>query len=295
MKNKNATSQYGFFLHAKLIAALALLAAAAISNPIFSAGAIERTPLPTRTPNIDIMKISHRGVKFLAPENTLPAIQKAIEMKYDYCEIDLQYSRDGVPVIFHDPFISGKTDGFGAIPFFKLSRLKKLDAGSWFSAEFKGTQIPTLEEVLQTMQGKINLYLDLKAPTRRMLFQLLEKYGFTRDKLVVVGVLEGFMLDFAKKYKDAPVMPSLRKAADVDKVLSKFPTAKAFNTTCEELTAEMVSEAHKRGVMVFSNVLGVKPELEKDCTKRTVMLGADAIQYDRPDIFLPLLEQIKSE
>ncbi len=253
----------------------------------------DKKPLPTYTPNLNIMKVAHRGVKVRAPENTLPAIQKAIDMGYDYVEVDLRYSRDGAPVLFHDLRLSPKTNGFGFVAWRKFTALKKLDAGSWFSDEFKGTRIPTFEECLKSMQGRINLYLDQKESPKPELFQLLNKYGFSRDKLVVVGFLKRYQRKFAKHYPNAPVMPWLSNAAEVEKVLEKFPTARAFNTSCKSLTRDMVIEAHRHGVMIFTNVLRVKRSKERDCMRRTIELGADAVQFDHPDVLFPLLEEMR--
>ena len=83
--------------------------------PVFALPNAEKEQLPTSAPNLNIMKVAHRGVKVQTPENTLPAIERAIEMGYDYVELDVRYSRDGVPVIFHDLRLSGKTSGFGMV------------------------------------------------------------------------------------------------------------------------------------------------------------------------------------
>ncbi len=251
-----------------------------------------KEPLPTNTPNLDIMKIAHRGVKALAPENTLPAAQKAIDLGYDYVEVDVQYSRDGVPVVFHDPILERTTDGIGPMALYKLPELKKLDAGRWFSKEFIGTEIPAFEEMLKLMRGRINLYLDQKQNPRPELVRLIRDYGFYDDLVIVGG-------PFGRKYleldPDAPIMPGLKSAEEVEDILARFPSARAFNTGCRTLTSEMVLQAHEQGVMVFTNVLGIPPSYEKECMRRTIELGADAIQVDSPDLLFMLLEEMKIE
>ena len=251
-----------------------------------------RTSLPTVRPNLDIMRVAHRGVKVLAPENTLPAVRKAIEMGYDYVEVDLRYTRDGVPVIFHDLGLSRKTNGFGTVAKHKFAYIRKLDAGAWFDESYANTPIPTFEEYLRTMSGKINLYLDLKSMPRPDLIELMKKYGYGRHNTVVVGFLKKYQRKMAELMPDAPMMPWLGKAEEVDKVLEKFPTARAFNTSCKQLTPEMVSEAHRRGVMVFTNVLRIPRSKEKDCMRRTIEFGADAIQIDHPAVLDSVLEEM---
>ena len=259
-------------------------------------GQAKRKPLPTFTPNLNIMKVAHRGAKMFAPENTLPAIRKAIEMGYDYVELDLRYSRDGAPVIFHDLRLSGKTNGFGTVALSKFSSLRKLDAGVWFGDEFRGTKIPTFEECLKVMHGRINLYLDIKESPKPEVYGLLKKYGYCRDNMVAVGFLKRHLRKFVKNFPNAPAMPYLTKASEVKKVLKKFPNARAFNTSCKQLTPEMVREAHRHGVMVFTNVLKIKPaEKERACMVRTIEYGADAIQFDNAMMLFPMLEKMRKK
>jgi glycerophosphoryl diester phosphodiesterase len=252
----------------------------------------EKEPLPTCTPNLDIMKIAHRGVKLYAPENTLPAAERAIEMGYDYVEVDVHYARDGVPIVFHDPILERTTNGVGPVRLYKLKALKKLDAGAWFSRDFRGTEIPTFEEMLNLMQGKISLYLDQKQNPTPEMIQLIKEYGFYENMVIVGG---DFAEDFLKYDPGAPVMPGLESADEVEDILERFPSARAFNTSCKTLTRKMVEESHRRGILVFTNVLRIDPSYERECMRRTIELGADAIQFDSPDVLFPLLEEMKME
>ena len=113
--------------------------------------------------------------------------------------------------------------------------------------------------------------------------------------MVVVGFFKRYLRKFVKHFPDAPVMPGLRKTEKVKKVLEKFPNARAFNTHCKNVTPEMVREAHRRGVMVFTNVLGVKHAKERDYMRHVIKCGSDAIQFDHPDILLPLLKEMRKE
>lgn len=106
--------------------------------------------------------IAHRGASFSYPENTMIAFQKAYEMKADMIELDVQLSKEGVPVIYHDTQLESKTDGMGFVNSLTLKELQKLDAGSWFDRRFKGHRIPTLEEVLQWAKNKISINIEIK-------------------------------------------------------------------------------------------------------------------------------------
>ena len=107
---------------------------------------------------------AHRGASALAPENTLSAFRAAVAAGADGLELDIQLSRDGIPVVVHDETVARTTNGVGRVRDLSLRELQGLDAGSWFSAEFAGEKIPTLGEVLDTFAGKIALNLEIKEP-----------------------------------------------------------------------------------------------------------------------------------
>ena len=108
------------------------------------------------------MGVAHRGYSGRYPENTVSAFEPAIEAGADMIELDVCLTKDRVPVVIHDQTLERTTDGHGLVSEVTLSELKKLDAGSWFSPEFKGESIPTLEEVLLQIRGKISVNIEIK-------------------------------------------------------------------------------------------------------------------------------------
>jgi glycerophosphoryl diester phosphodiesterase len=147
----------------------------------------KREPLPTKRPNLEIGRVAHRGAWHYAPENTVPAFQKAVELGFQYIEIDVRYSKDGVPVLHHDPMTMRDNLVWIPIKWLTVAQLKKLHEGFWYGPKFKDTRVATLEEALIAVQGKINLYLDLKEPPTPELDRLLRKYGFAPDHILVLG------------------------------------------------------------------------------------------------------------
>ncbi len=92
--------------------------------------------------------ISHRGANRYAPQNTLPAFEKSIQLGVDGFETDVHMTRDGIPVICHNYTIEDTSNGMGSISTYTLDELKKFDFGSYFDPAFTGTRIPTLDEFL---------------------------------------------------------------------------------------------------------------------------------------------------
>ncbi len=105
---------------------------------------------------------AHRGGAYYAPENTLAAIEKAIEMNSDYVEIDVQLTKDGEIVLLHDSNLKRTTGVNKNIWDVEYAEVARLDAGYKFSSEYKGERIPTLQEVLDYTQGKIDLNIEIK-------------------------------------------------------------------------------------------------------------------------------------
>jgi glycerophosphoryl diester phosphodiesterase len=107
--------------------------------------------------------IAHRGGRALAPENTLAALREGMKYDVEYLEIDVHQTLDSVVVVSHDETLDRCTDGHGRIDKTAFAEIRKLDAGAWFDPKFKGEKVPTLEEVLDLVDGKHKLWIELKA------------------------------------------------------------------------------------------------------------------------------------
>jgi len=105
---------------------------------------------------------AHRGSSLHAPENTLSAVRRAIEDGADFAEIDVQETADGVVVLLHDSDLMRIAGVNKKIWEVSYAEIKSLDAGSWFSKDFKGEHIPTLAETLELSRDKIKLNIELK-------------------------------------------------------------------------------------------------------------------------------------
>jgi glycerophosphoryl diester phosphodiesterase len=107
--------------------------------------------------------IAHRGYSARAPENTLSALEAALQAGADAVELDVQTAACGTPVLFHDPMLGRTTNGVGPLKRRPLAQLKALDAGAWFSPTFAGESIPTQEEALTFLRGRgARAYQDIK-------------------------------------------------------------------------------------------------------------------------------------
>lgn len=133
---------------------------------------------------------AHRGGASVAPENTLEALQQAIDYTADYAEIDVQETADGIVVLLHD-FNLKRTTGFNAYVYnLTYDKVRQLDAGSYFSSKYAGAVVPTLVEAMQLCKGKINLNIEIKSDKHysddlpEKVVTLIQEYNFVEQCVV---------------------------------------------------------------------------------------------------------------
>jgi glycerophosphoryl diester phosphodiesterase len=132
--------------------------AGSVASPASPAGADAAAPANASVRAADagnpaaprhLLFVGHRGMPSAAPENTLPSFRAAIDHGADFLEFDMQATADGKIVIMHDPSVDRTTDGKGLVRDQTLRQLRGLDAGIRYGPAFRGTRIPTLDEVLE--------------------------------------------------------------------------------------------------------------------------------------------------
>lgn len=135
--------------------------------------------------------IAHRGASYYAPENTMAAFRLAYEMGADMIELDVQLSKDGVPVVIHDADLSTTTSGRGRVADFLFEELRELDAGSWFSPRFSSEKILSLDEALKWAAGKTAINIEIKpeaaalqAGVEENVIALVQNYNMARNVIV---------------------------------------------------------------------------------------------------------------
>jgi len=147
-------------------------------------------PGKSSTTDSTVLNIGHRGASGYAPEHTIPSYDLALEQGADYIEIDLQMTKDGVLVAMHDDTLDRTADApegvpkrFCSGPVIKrtLEQIKQCDVDSWFSPDYAGEQIPTLEEIFQRYGTSVNYYIETKNPEaapsmEEELLSLMAKY-----------------------------------------------------------------------------------------------------------------------
>ncbi|MEA1927811.1 MAG: glycerophosphodiester phosphodiesterase family protein [Candidatus Auribacterota bacterium] len=243
-----------------------------------------------------MITIAHRGASADTPENTLSAFRRAVQLGADMIELDVRLSRDGKVMVFHDQDLSRTTDGTGPVEERTLEELRALDAGSWFSDEFKGEGIPTLEEVIRTiLPSRIELCIEIKIDQGR---------EYHRKRLVA-GTLE---IIEKTRFRNRGIPASFdRESIRISKSISpEIRTGLIFSreevwTECAEenysgidylssrwniITAPRVAAAHRAGRKVIAWTIDREEELN-----RLLPLSVDALASNNPEW---LIEALKS-
>ena len=112
--------------------------------------------------------IAHRGDVANAPENTIPAFRKALDLGADGIELDVRLTRDEKLVVFHDRTLERTSNGRGPVSSFTLADIRSLDVGSWFDPAFKGETAPTLDEVFESLPSDYLINVEMKVILKGM-------------------------------------------------------------------------------------------------------------------------------
>jgi len=226
--------------------------------------------------NTKVMIIGHRGAMGHIAENTIPSIKKAMELGVDGIEIDVFKCKTGELVVFHDEKLDRLTNSSGFIESLELDSIKKILVLDKY-------RIPTLEEVLQLIDGQVKLNIELKgyetaSPTNHLINQYINKGGWTDDKFII----SSFKWDELEKFRSINKIVSIAILTEFDPIeaipIAKKLDALAINPNYKSLNEDNINEIHANGFKIFSYTINEFSDI-----KRMIELGVDAIITDYPE------------
>lgn len=232
----------------------------------------------------------HRGAKAYAPMNTIPAFELAYEQGAVGIELDVHRSKDGHPVIVHNFTIDETTNGEGNVTQKTLAELKALDAGSWFSDEFIGVQVPTLDEVFEAVGQKLLINVEIKsmdqetdgveqivadcirrhAMSERVIVSSFNPYTLKRFRAIMPEVMMGFLY--------APNVPM-----DTTSIMEDYPHE------ARHPYHDMIDEAYMTWAKERNYYVNTWTVNDPDRAEDLQRLGVNVIVTDVPDIILDAL------
>ncbi len=230
-----------------------------------------------RIPKRPVRISLHRGANRYAPENTVPAFEKAIRLGADFVEFDVRTTKDGKLFLMHDGRFNRTTNVQGDIAQSDSKDVAPLDVGAWFGKPFVGVKIPSLDDFLTAVQGKVDLYFDAKAIAPESLAEAVERYHMAERTIVYQGPA------FLKKLKaiDPKIraLPPLDKFEEIDAYAEDLKPY-AVDARWNVLSKEMIAHCHERGILVFSDSIGAHEKIEDYL--QAMDWGIDLIQTDHP-------------
>ena len=232
--------------------------------------------------------VAHRGSSRAFRENTFAAFDAAILARVDAIELDLQLSRDDVPVAYHDRTLHRLNRTRRGIGHYSVQELRGQDFDAWFDPRGAGDTIPTLDEILLRYADHTTLMLELKADTRdrtgardRRLAELVVKrliHHGAQDKV--------YLLSFARELLDVvrAHAPAVRRvftvptapAPEVDIQALLTPVA-ALCLPGRHASPELVEAVHAAGKELFCYRCDTA-----SVARKALRAGADALMADDP-------------
>jgi len=261
-----------------------------------------------------MLVIAHRGANSEAPENTLIAFSKAVEIGADFIEFDIRLTKDNEIIIMHDENTKRTTGYDGLIKNMTLSELKKLNCGD----ETVEAEIPTLEETINLKRGNTKLQIEMcSLGLIEPLYYLLKKYdlmdlvfvsSFKLEELIKLqrlnpdiklaslhspqpGIFEQLNLELKSESlettKPGWVIDSRLRKKMVDfAIRHKFYAIHPHTNFVDE---EMISYAHENKILF--NVWTVN---RKRLLNKYIKMGVDGIITDDPRLLKKLLIEVQN-
>ncbi len=273
---------------AAVAAAISVAAGTGVASTSMSERAARESMSPTGAP---VIIVGHRGVMNFAPENTIAAHNKAIEMGARAIEMDVRMTADGEFIVMHDPFVDRTTNGRGLVSRMMLAEIKALDAGSWFSPEFAGEPVPTLREALRNIKGRAAVDIDFKAGpsnSSELITQILDEEGFDDGSLVTVFVRAWNyekMKPLPARYVLRPHFQNIAHAAKA----AREDGVEIMGLRRRNFSFAAARALRDNGLTLFSNVMGADDN--ETGYRDSLRAGARFIQTDRPDLLAAFLKE----
>lgn len=191
--------------------------------------------------------IAHMGASQEAPENTLPAFEKAIELNADVIEFDVRITQDNIPVVIHDASVGWDQEVPENHPIknLTLQELHQFDLGQWYLPEFKEEKVPTLESVLK-LDASFMVEIKWMGEPFKPYIDLILTY--LEGKKCTVGCMVPEAVDYVKKqgWKTVGIVQS---APNLEKFIAIYPDILALRL--QLINPETIKRLHDLGIEVW--------------------------------------------
>ena len=227
--------------------------------------------------------IAHRGFSGIAPENTLAAFKKAIDVKADYFELDVHETKDGQLVVIHDHDLTRTTsnNSVGEVDQMTLSELTSVKVGypEKFGESYKDEKIPTLKEALQVAKGKIKVCIEIKVlGVEERVMDLVNELKMN-DDVIIFSFHYPVLAKIRQLDQNIPILYLIDKADKMTVEYANIIHANAIGVGyATNPTKEYIEFAHSHGVEVWKWTINKEGQM-----KEMVAIGLDGMITNHPD------------
>jgi glycerophosphoryl diester phosphodiesterase len=232
----------------------------------------------------------HRGANRYAPENTLPAFEKANRLGADLVEFDIQTTQDNAYILLHDSTLDRTTTLRGPVRDHTAADIQSASAGSWFGRPFQQTRAPSLEEFLQSVGPHVELYVDAKRIPPDALADALSKHGLIDRSIVYQSA--AYLEKLRAIEPRIRRMPPIGAPAQLDAIVERVHPH-AVDARWSILSKDFIDRCHAKGVQVFSDAIGAHEKIAD--YQQAIRDGIDVIQTDHPLRVLRAIELIQKQ
>lgn len=228
---------------------------------------------------------AHRGASAYAPMNTLPAFELAVQQGADGIELDVHQTRDAQVIVMHNDSVDDTTNGHGAVANLTLAEIKALDAGEWFNPIFKGTPVPTLDEVFATVGAKLIINVEIKFfgtntnGIEQLVADKISHFGL-KQRVIVSSFNPLVLINFRQIMPDVPLGYLFTQDLPTWPIMTlRKLTYEATHPHEDIISAEYMQNAKAKQYRV--NVWTVNDPVR---AAELAQLGVDGIICDNPDV-----------
>ncbi len=202
--------------------------------------------------------IAHRGVSSLAPENTIAAFAKCLEVGASWFEFDVRPLQDGTLAVIHDDTLGRTTSGTGLVHETTFSTLRRLDAGIWFGDQFRFERVPELTSVVELLnETRLSANLELKPPLPHLREAVCEAVERVASKIknpnkLLVSSFDSKVLERLSMFDLAYILDAAALRADFRGYMDRAKSmgCKAIHPEHHGVTEEMIGAMHEEGFEV---------------------------------------------
>lgn len=245
----------------------------------------QQDPVPLPKSKHGLVVIAHRGNHQVYPENTLAAVEAAIQSGVDYVEVDLRTTQDGQLILCHDETVDRTTNGKGKVRDLTWEAISRLTTKG---KDGHAYPVPLFSDILKACKDRVNIYLDFKDADVAAAYRLIQSHGMERQVMVYLNSIPQY-LAWRKTAPLMPLMTSLPGSVNSREELATVLDRMSLEGLDNVRDTAMLRAVMSSGIHVWLDVQSQDEGPAK--WKPALDLGVQGLQTDHPDALIRYLNE----